>query len=58
MGPPSYMRSAVDRNFVIRRIPVLSPVLSSTSADTASRDLSKKGKGLYQQTVVKNVITK
>ena len=23
MGPPSYMRSVVDRNFVMRRIPVL-----------------------------------
>ena len=27
MGPPSYMRSVLDRNVVMQRIPVLSSVL-------------------------------
>jgi len=31
MGPPSYMRSVVDRNVVMRRIPVLTHQWPSTS---------------------------
>ena len=40
MGPPSYMRSVVDGNVVIRRIPVLNSisVLHSVGNVTGERD--------------------
>jgi hypothetical protein len=36
MGPPSYMRSVVDRNVVMRRIPVISLVLKVNNTACAN----------------------
>ena len=39
MGPPSYMRSVVDRKVVMWRVPVLATVLHNTSMAGLSRSM-------------------